>query len=111
MLGDGEYFVFRAKGDAMKNDGISDGDLLVIKKQAYAKESQIVAAIVDGEVILKRYHEANDDQWEELDIGDKRYKAVYLSGLFIIGVAVKIIKGIDGVEIDRKHLQSRKTGR
>ena len=60
MIGVGEYFVLRAKGDSMTDAGIVAGDLVVVKKQNYAEESQIVVAFIDGETTLKRIYKDNN---------------------------------------------------
>lgn len=94
MIGDGEYFVLRAKGDSMIDAGIFSGDLIIIKKQNYAEESQIVAAFVDGETTLKRFFKNDSERLVELRPENKRYKTIYASECIILGVAVKIIKDI-----------------
>lgn len=94
MIGDGEYFVLRAKGDSMIDAGISAGDLVVVQKQNYAEESQIVVAFVDGETTLKRFYKNDEQKLVELRPENKRYKTIYASDCVILGVAVKIIKDI-----------------
>lgn len=42
------------RGDSMVDAGIQDGDLAVIEKTAHGREGQIVAAIVDGNMTLKK---------------------------------------------------------
>ncbi len=48
-------FYARAVGDSMIEDGISDGDLLVIDKGLPPVQGNIVVAFIDGEFTLKRY--------------------------------------------------------
>ncbi len=54
MVGNGEHFVLRVKGDSMIGDGILDGDYVVVRKQANAEVGQTVAALIDGEATVKR---------------------------------------------------------
>lgn len=42
------------RGDSMIDAGIQDGDMAVIEKRNYAKEGNIVAAYVDGNLTLKK---------------------------------------------------------
>ena len=49
-------YVLRVNGDSMKNDGILDGDYVVIKKIEIAENGETVVAIVNGEATLKRYY-------------------------------------------------------
>jgi len=54
-LGFNDVFALRIKGDSMIDAGILDGDVAIIKKQPYAENNAIVAALlVHNEVTLKR---------------------------------------------------------
>jgi len=33
MIGSGEHFVLQVKGNSMKDDGILDGDFVIVRKQ------------------------------------------------------------------------------
>ncbi|MBW1774856.1 MAG: repressor LexA, partial [Deltaproteobacteria bacterium] len=37
MIGSGDYFVLQVKGDSMQDDGILDGDFLIVRKQPTAE--------------------------------------------------------------------------
>jgi repressor LexA len=51
-----EHFLLRVRGESMINDGISDGDLAIIRHTAAPRQGDTVVAIVDeGEATLKRY--------------------------------------------------------
>lgn len=95
MIGQGEFFVLRAKGDSMIDAGIDDGDLVIVKKQNYAEESQIVVAFIDGETTLKRFYKNDEQKLVELRPENKKYKPLYASDCLIFGVAVKIIKDLN----------------
>jgi repressor LexA len=47
-------FALRVRGDSMINAQIADGDLVILQKKP-PREGDIVAALIDGEVTLKRY--------------------------------------------------------
>ena len=94
MIGDGEYFALRAKGDSMIGAEIYDGDLVIVKRQSFAEDAQIVVAFVDGETTLKRIYKNDKLQLIELRSENKVYETIYASECTIIGVAVKIIKDI-----------------
>lgn len=51
----GRYFALRVRGDSMKEAGILDGDLTLIRHQANADNGDIVVALVDEAVALKRF--------------------------------------------------------
>ncbi len=56
LLGRGEHFVLRVRGDSMVEDGIRDGDYVVVAKRPAAQNGQTVVALVRGEATLKRYY-------------------------------------------------------
>jgi repressor LexA len=56
MVGPGENFVLRVRGDSMIGDGILDGDYVVVRKQATAETGQTVVAMIRGEATVKRFH-------------------------------------------------------
>jgi len=57
LFGNGELFMLRTFGNSMIEIGIEEGDLIVLKKQNYANDGDIVVALTDGRTTLKRlYH-------------------------------------------------------
>ncbi len=55
-----EYFYLRVNGDSMVGAGITDGSLVLVHKQNYAEDGQIVACLVDTDyATLKRYRIQN----------------------------------------------------
>ena len=64
LLGAGERYSLRVRGDSMIEDGIHDGDVVVIRRARRAENGQTVVAIVDGNATLKRFHQRG--RWIEL---------------------------------------------
>ena len=58
LLSHGDHFVLRVRGDSMIEDGIHDGDHVVVRRTATATSGDMVVALVAGEVTLKRFHPA-----------------------------------------------------
>ena len=58
LLGRGETFALRVQGDSMKDDGILDGDVVVIESRAAVENGATVVALVRGEATLKRFFRA-----------------------------------------------------
>ena len=56
LLGKGEHFVLRVRGDSMVDDGIRDGDYVVVSRRPNATNGQTVVALIRGEATLKRYY-------------------------------------------------------
>jgi repressor LexA len=61
MTGRGEHFVLRVEGDSMIEDGILDGDYIVVRKQSVAENGETVVALVHNEATVKRYYRHGDD--------------------------------------------------
>jgi repressor LexA len=54
-------FVLRVSGDSMIEDGILDGDLVIVERRESADDGAIVVALIDGlEATLKRLHNNRD---------------------------------------------------
>jgi repressor LexA len=52
----GENYVLKVRGDSMIEDGILDGDLVIIARRDLANNGEMVVANVNGEVTLKRLY-------------------------------------------------------
>ena len=52
----GENYVLKVRGDSMVDDGILDGDLVIIARRERADNGEMVVANVNGEVTLKRIY-------------------------------------------------------
>ena len=48
--------VFRVRGDALAEEQVCDGDLILVQAAAEAREGDTVVAAVRGEVMVKRFH-------------------------------------------------------
>jgi repressor LexA len=57
--GDGEYLL-RIRGDSMKNAGIIEGDIVVVRPQETAREGEIVVALLGEEATVKRFFRESD---------------------------------------------------
>lgn len=60
MVGHGEHFVLKVQGLSMIDDGIHDGDQIVVKRAPEARPGETVVALVDGEATLKRFYPEPD---------------------------------------------------
>ncbi len=56
MVGRGDTFALRVKGNSMRDDGILPGDVVVVQKQSTARNGQTVIALVNGDATIKIYH-------------------------------------------------------
>lgn len=56
LVGQGDLFALRVRGDSMIEAAICDGDIVVVRRQPTADNGQIVAAMLDGEATVKVLH-------------------------------------------------------
>ena len=58
LLSHGKHLALRVRGDSMVQDGIRDGDIVVVRRQRTAENGQTVVALVNGEATVKRFYRA-----------------------------------------------------
>lgn len=49
-------FTLEVKGNSMIEDGIFDGDIIIVQEQAVARNGEIVVAMVNNEATVKRFY-------------------------------------------------------
>lgn len=94
IFGKGDFFILRASGTSMIEAGIDDGDLVVVRKQSYADDGDIVVALVDNQNTLKRFYKDEEQKKIVLHPENRRMKDIVVDECFIQGVACHIIKEI-----------------
>ena len=56
MIGKGETYVLRVKGDSMIEDHVMDGDYVIVEKRDLAEDGEMVVALIgNSEATLKRW--------------------------------------------------------
>ena len=58
--GDDGRYLLRVRGESMKNVGILEGDLVVVRPQDTAQDGEIVVALVGEEATVKRFFQEAD---------------------------------------------------
>lgn len=94
LLGQGKFFILHANGQSMIGAGIEDGDLVVVRQQPTAEPGQIVVALVEDEVTLKRFYPDPENGCVRLHPENKRLKDIIVDDCQIQGVAVKVLKDL-----------------
>ncbi|MCQ2466260.1 MAG: transcriptional repressor LexA [Clostridia bacterium] len=59
IIGNEECFLLKVSGNSMINAHICDGDYLIIRKQSFCDEGDIIAALIGDEATVKRYGRLN----------------------------------------------------
>jgi repressor LexA len=63
LVGSGELFMLKVKGESMIDAAICDGDFVVIRQQKDANNGEIVAAMIDGEATVKTFSRKSGKVW------------------------------------------------
>lgn len=91
----GEIFALEVTGDSMINDGIHEGDYLLVRKQPNANNGEIVVAVIDDEVTVKRFYKEQDHI--RLQPANDSLTPIYLtasewSDVSVLGVSVGLYR-------------------
>lgn len=70
-------FFFKMKGDAMKEAGIFDGDMLIVDRSVKLQNGKIIVAILNGELLVRRFHKNFSSAF--LIAENNRYKNINLA--------------------------------
>ena len=95
FVGEGTFFLLRARGDSMTGAGVDDGDLVLVRSQSEAAEGQIIVALVDGEATLKRFYRTESAGVFRLHAENDAYDDIIVDRLSIQGVAQSVIKKLN----------------
>jgi len=99
-------YALKVEGDSMIEDGIFDGDTVVIKQQNIADNGQTVVAIVDNnEATLKKIYFEKKNK-VRLQPANQKLLPFYPSQLEIRGVVIKIIRNFEVPTPKTKNLKT-----
>ncbi len=93
FLGRGDHFVLKVRGESMIEDGIHDGDLVVVQARSEASDGDVVVAMIDGEVTLKRLYRQPPDTIR-LQPANSEMAPIFVAGsaLTIQGIVVGLLR-------------------
>ena len=84
------YFALHVRGSSMINAGIFDGDLAIIKQQTTAEDGDIVVAIIDDSVTLKRFF--REPTRVRLQAENPDFNPIYCQDVKVLGKLSHIIR-------------------
>ena len=90
MVGSGDVFALRVEGESMIGAGIMDGDVAVFAHQPNAENGQIVVAMVDEAVTLKRFYKEKNRV--RLQAENPAYPPLYTADVRILGRLVALVR-------------------
>jgi repressor LexA len=88
-----DSYALRVAGDSMMEEGILDGDLIVIEERADPRNGDVVVATIDGEATVKRYYREKNGS-VRLQPSNAAYKPIVVEGgdLRIRGAVVGLVR-------------------
>jgi len=102
----GKHYALRVQGNSMIDEGIFDGDIVVIRKQEMAENGQTVVAVIDdNEATLKKLYRENGKF--RLQPANPTLFPIYRDEVEIRGVVVKIIRNLES-QLDQGQSRDEK---
>ena len=93
LTASGENFLLRVRGESMIDDGIHNGDYVVVRRQDTAENGEIVAALVDGgEATVKRIY--REDGRIRLQPANETMDPIYADDVAVLGRIVGVFRRI-----------------
>ena len=90
FLSGGDGFMLRVKGNSMVDDGIMDGDYVVVRQQDDAENGDTVVALVDEEATVKRFYKENARI--RLQPANSSMEPMYFKELDVVGKVVGLVR-------------------
>jgi repressor LexA len=89
----GQNYVLRVNGSSMIDDGIQDGDFVVVNRRETASNGEMVAALLNGEATLKRFYRESDGRIR-LQPANERMKPIWVEegDLKVQGIVVGLMR-------------------
>lgn len=102
----GKHYALRVQGNSMIDEGIFDGDIVVIRKQEVAENGQTVVAVIDdNEATLKKLYRENGKF--RLQPANPTLFPIYRDEVEVRGVVVKIIRNLES-QLDQGQSRDEK---
>jgi repressor LexA len=91
LTSSGDNFILRVRGESMIDDGILDGDFVVVRRQDDAVDGEIVAALCDGsEATVKRLY--RDAGRIRLQPANETMQPIYPDDVQVLGKVVAVFR-------------------
>ena len=84
------YFALHVRGQSMINAGILEGDLAIIEQTSTATDGQIVVAVIDDAITLKRYFK--EPSRIRLQPENPAFNPIYCQDVRIVGILTNLVR-------------------
>ena len=89
----GKHFALNVRGDSMKEAGILDGDIGIFQQRQTADNGDIVVAMIDEAVTLKRFFKEKNRI--RLKAENEAYPPIYTQNVRILGKLAHLIRNYE----------------
>ena len=90
MFGSNELFMLNVTGESMIDAGIYNNDIIIVHKQNYANNGEIVAALIDDCATVKRFFKEKDRI--RLQPENSTMSPIYCDNCLILGKVVGLVR-------------------
>lgn len=96
----GEHYALKVAGDSMINEGILDGDTVIVRSQSSAENGETVVALInDNEVTLKKFFKEKNRF--RLEPANPALKPLFFKEVIVQGKVISTLRNIE--EHDNKN--------
>ena len=88
--GDGASFMLRVDGDSMIEDGIHDGDYVIVRRQPVAENGDTIVAMVDNEATVKRFYKESGRI--RLQPANSQMQPMFLDDVTVVGRVIGLLR-------------------
>jgi repressor LexA len=96
LVGEGQLFMLRVRGESMIDAGVLDGDLVVVRQQPSVEQGEMCAALLDGEATVKFYRRTRAGE-VFLDPANEAYEPIAVTpgqDATIMGKVVSVLRAV-----------------
>lgn len=92
LVGQGDLFMLKVKGESMIDAAICDGDWVVVRQQNDAVNGDIVAALLDDEATVKTFRQRDGHTW--LLPQNSAYEPILGDHATVMGKVVAVLRSV-----------------
>jgi repressor LexA len=90
FLSGAEGFMLRVQGESMIEDGIRDGDMVIVRRQQEAQNGDTIVALIENEATVKRFY--HEDNQIRLQPANCAMQPIIVDDVRIVGKVVGLIR-------------------
>jgi len=93
FLSGGDGFMLKVRGESMIEDGIKDGDYVIVRRQSVADNGDTIVAMVEDEATVKRFYK--EEGKIRLQPANRTMGPMYFDRVEVIGKVVGLVRRMD----------------